>query len=213
MKIVISGSQPVYCEGLRSIVARMYGDAEIAYREIGDLLGEGASETADICLLDVSAALQQDGNSLKTLCGRLIGKIVIFGERDTPSLIRETMAMGVAGFIPKNAPVSLVESALRLIEMGGRYLPDSLLHEGSGGFAEDPSSFVAGSRQKLTPRQREVLVEIGKGRSNQEIASLLGISVATVKLHVNAILSALGVRNRTEAAIIALRTADDTQES
>ncbi len=210
MKVVISGSQPVYCEGLHSIVARMHADAEIMRREIGDLLESADAESAEIFLLELSAVLQQDGSTLKTLCGKLQGKIVVFGERDTPSAIRSAMAMGLAGFIPKGAPVSLVESALRLIEMGGRYLPDALLQEGAEGFAEDPASFSTGSQQKLTPRQREVLVEIGKGRSNQEIASLLGISVATVKLHVNAILSALGVRNRTEAAIIALRTADDT---
>ena len=210
MKVVISGSQPVYCEGLHSIVARMHADAEIMRREIGDLLESADAESAEIFLLELSTVLQQDGSTLKTLCGKLQGKIVVFGERDTPSAIRSAMAMGLAGFIPKGAPISLVESALRLIEMGGRYLPDALLQEGAEGFAEDPASFSAGSQQKLTPRQREVLVEIGKGRSNQEIASLLGISVATVKLHVNAILSALGVRNRTEAAIIALRTADDT---
>lgn len=212
MRIVISGSQPVYCEGLHSIVARMYADAEIMRRDIGDLLESENPDTAEIFLVELSAAQQQDGSTLQTLCDRLQGKIVVFGERDTPSAIRQAMAMRVAGFIPKAAPISLVESALRLIEMGGRYLPDALLQEGPEGFAEDPASFSAGSHQKLTPRQREVLVEIGKGRSNQEIASLLGISVATVKLHVNAILSALGVRNRTEAAIIALRTADDTDK-
>lgn len=74
------------------------------------------------------------------------------------------------------------------------------------GFAEAPEGFLAAGYDKLTPRQREVLNEIGRGRSNQEIATILGISIATVKLHVNAILQALGVRNRTEAAIIALRS-------
>ncbi len=74
------------------------------------------------------------------------------------------------------------------------------------GLPGSSQSFAAASHQKLTPRQKEVLAEIGKGRSNQEIARVLGISIATVKLHVNAILQTLGVRNRTEAAIIALRT-------
>ncbi|MCF8469590.1 MAG: response regulator transcription factor [Parvibaculum sp.] len=87
-------------------------------------------------------------------------------------------------------------------------MPDLLLAPRREGFAEAPDSYVAASQKNLTPRQREVLQELGKGRSNQEIADVLGISVATVKLHVNAILQALGVRNRTEAAIIALRGAE-----
>ena len=59
--------------------------------------------------------------------------------------------------------------------------------------------------QRLTRRQREVLCELGKGLSNNDIANRLGIAVATVKLHVNAILQELKLRNRTEAAIFAHR--------
>ena len=133
---------------------------------------------------------------------------MVFSDRLSAGFVRDVMELGIAGFIPKTLGVNLVESALRLVEMGGRYVPDILLSAPAEGFAEAPESFAAASHHKLTPRQRDVLAEIGKGRSNQEIARVLGISIATVKLHVNAILQALGVRNRTEAAIIALRAQD-----
>jgi DNA-binding NarL/FixJ family response regulator len=208
MRILVIGQQPVYCEGLSSIAVRLYAGAEISARVGADVLRSADMpadiDNADLILIEVAGS---DVAELSRLATGAKGKAVVFSDRISPSYIREAMDTGIAGFIPKNLSVGLVESALRLVEMGGRYVPDALLTGQQDGFAEAPDAFVAASHDKLTPRQREVLGELGKGRSNQEIARVLGISVATVKLHVNAILQALGVRNRTEAAIVALRAA------
>lgn len=216
MRVFIGGGQPVFAEGLKSIVNRLYPGANIRLG-IGDPFLPGTEAgmktgtkkcDADLILLDLGAA---DMAAAASLLGGFLPEsgtgIIVFSDRHSASFVREIMDFGIAGFVPKNLGVNFVESAFKIVEMGGRYIPDLLLTPKSEGFAEAPESFVAASHEKLTPRQREVLQELGKGRSNQEIANVLGISVATVKLHVNAILQALGVRNRTEAAIIALRGA------
>jgi DNA-binding NarL/FixJ family response regulator len=209
MHILITGGQPIFCEGLSSIVNRLYPGCELQ-------LGSGLRPVPPAGGGDFALALVDIGNpvtsaeldSLADLASRTSARIVVFSDRLSAAFVRDVMELGIAGFIPKTLGVNLVESALRLVEMGGRYVPDILLSAPAEGFAEAPESFAAASHHKLTPRQRDVLAEIGKGRSNQEIARVLGISIATVKLHVNAILQALGVRNRTEAAIIALRAQD-----
>lgn len=206
MRVLIIGEQPVYCEGLAAIIARLDADAELSMAIGPDALAEAQPDAADLFLVEVIGP----GNparmeALRRLARSPGGRVVVFSARDTPSVIRETMELGVRGFVPKSLNVNLVLNALRMVEMGGRYVPDTLLVSRQEGFAEAPEAFFAGGYEKLTPRQREVLGELGRGRSNQEIARVLGISVATVKLHVNAILQALGVRNRTEAAIIALQ--------
>lgn len=207
MRVLVSGHQPVFCEGLWSIVNRLYPGSDIK-------LGAGLHPDAFPAAGDYSLILADIGNpsspaaveALADLASRTSARIVVFSDRVSPGFVREVMEIGIAGFIPKTLAVNLVESALRLVELGGRYVPDILLTSQAEGFSEASQAFLAASHQKLTPRQRDVLNEIGKGRSNQEIARVLGISIATVKLHVNAILQALGVRNRTEAAIIALRS-------
>ncbi|MFN4354300.1 DNA-binding response regulator [Parvibaculum sp.] len=206
MRILVTGHQPIFCAGLSSIANRIYPGSDIV---LGAVLHAGALPSAD----DFSLILADIGNpsspseidAFAEFASRTSARIVVFSDRVSPGFVRHVMDLGIAGFIPKTVAVDLAESALRLVELGGRYVPDILLTSQAEGFAEAPQSFFAASHQKLTPRQREVLQEIGKGKSNQEIAQVLGISIATVKLHVNAILQALGVRNRTEAAIIALR--------
>ncbi|MDO8422918.1 MAG: response regulator transcription factor [Parvibaculum sp.] len=205
MKILIVGEQPIFCEGLRGIVAQFDKASEIAVLAGRDALKRIDVAGVDMLLLELVGPNTPERSDLIRNLIAQGPRIAVFSDRDTPAFIRDVMELGVHGFVPKALGVNLVLNAMSLIEMGGRYVPDALLANRHEGFAEAPEAYFHNSQDKLTPRQAEVLIEIGKGRSNQEIARELGISVATVKLHVNAILQALGVRNRTEAAIIALR--------
>ena len=207
MQVVIIGEQPIFCEGMAAMARQLAEQVDVTLLTAPKGLSDAQSLEADLYLVELTGVPgTTDMEGLKTLAAKVGARMCIFSDRDGAAFVREVMDHGIAGFVPKTMHTNLVLSALRFIMMGGRYVPDTMLSNKPSGFAESPESFVAAGYDKLTPRQREVLIEIGKGRSNQEIATILGISIATVKLHVNAILTALGVRNRTEAAIIALRS-------
>ena len=205
MKVLVVGEQPVFCAGLRGVVETMPGVSEVSVASGAGALANALEKKADLVLVELIGPNDEARASDLRQLAASGARVAVFSDRDNPAFIREVMDLGVRGFLPKSLGVNLVLNALGLIEMGGRYVPDSLLSPRPAGFAEAPEAFLHGGAGKLTPRQSEVLAELGKGRSNQEIAGVIGISVATVKLHVNAILQALGVRNRTEAAIVALR--------
>jgi DNA-binding NarL/FixJ family response regulator len=95
--------------------------------------------------------------------------------------------MGARGYITWTAGVERVREALHEVLDGGVSFPETGSYERAVAI--------------LTPRQLEVLKELERGASNKEIGKLLGLSPGTVKIHVNSILKALGVRNRTEAAL------------
>lgn len=121
--------------------------------------------------------------------------LIVTGSEDDRVLI-DLFDAGVAGFIPKTSSGEVVEAAIALVAAGGRYLPPRLLE-----LVQD----LAPRKSKDTPppaftaRQREVFELLIKGASNKEIARELGVSPATIKVHVAALLSTLNVRNRSEA--------------
>jgi DNA-binding NarL/FixJ family response regulator len=80
-----------------------------------------------------------------------------------------------------------------------------LAPEAAGSLVRPGNSGGAGGIDSLTGREREVLAEIAKGRSNREIARALTVSEKTVKAHVSAVLAKLGVQDRTQAALLAVR--------
>lgn len=208
MKVLIVGTQPIYCEGLGAIAARLEAQPLVTVSVGPDALAQADASGYDLILAELNAASVNPDvlAALQRIASLPLARLVVFSDRDTPNFVREIMEFGVKGFIPKSLPTNLALSALQLVQMGGRYVPDSVLSSRPVGFAEAPEVFRGNNIDKLTPRQREVWEEMGKGRSNQEIAQVLGISVATAKLHVNAVLQTLGVRNRTEAALLWQRT-------
>ena len=131
--------------------------------------------------------------------------LVLSGTVD-PHLVREVLARGAAGFLPKSSSPEVVEAALRLVLAGGRYLPDAvrLLALGEAAPPLPVAANGAGDGHAvLTARQRHVLQLLAQGSPNKQIARELGISPATVKAHVAQVLAALGAGNRTEAVMIA----------
>lgn len=115
--------------------------------------------------------------------------------------IKKILSFGVKGYIPKRLDSNILNGALKLILDGGTYIPPALLNNTINSNICNPS--FSPLKKNLTNRQSQVLDLIAQGKSNKQIAYDMGVSEATVKLHINALLRSLKVNNRTQAVITA----------
>jgi len=133
-------------------------------------------------------------------------RIAIISASDTRADILASLAAGLHGFISKHQSDAAILDAIARLLSGRIYVPRSLAEADDGEASASRGDNVGDSLPteadllKLTKRQREVLGLLALGMSNKEIARALEIAEATTKIHIAALLRALGVRNRTEAA-------------
>ena len=127
--------------------------------------------------------------------------LVVTGTEDD-ALLLDLLKLDIAGFAPKTASGAIIEAALRLIDVGGRYFPPRLLDIAASRFAHPVAAPTPRPQASgpLSERQMMVLRLAADGRSNKEIAIALGLSAATIKSHLATIQAVLGARNRTDAA-------------
>ena len=155
----------------------------------------------DVVILDIDLA---GINSTETITKikNIIPTIKIITTSTSEDIrnIKKILSLGVDGYIPKRSNSNILSGALKLILDGGTYIPPAMLNNGI-----DYSSFNSSSslKKNLTNRQSQVLDLIAQGKSNKQIAYDMGVSEATVKLHINALLRSLKVNNRTQAVITA----------
>lgn len=128
-------------------------------------------------------------------------RFVVISATEDGKSIRKTMENGVSGYIPKRSDPKIMTGALKLVMDGGTYVPPSVLDSGNAAGSQTGES--RGKGKMLTNRQSQVLELIAQGLSNKQIAYEMGVSEATVKLHINALLRSIGATNRTQAVIIA----------
>src|SRR6185312_16383859 len=115
------------------------------------------------------------------------------------------LAHGASAYIPKSSSSERIVAAIRAVLDGDVWLPPALL--GGAGELKPAEAEAAAQLAALTPQQFRVMTMIAEGLLNKQIAWELGVSEATVKAHMTAIMRKLGVNNRTQVALIASQLA------
>ncbi|MGV3482785.1 MAG: response regulator [Planctomycetaceae bacterium] len=169
-----------------------------------DALKFVAQRMPDVVLLDIR---MEGGDGLNTL-GRLKLDypdlpIVIFSAYDNPTYIARAVALGAAGYVMKSASRDKLLEAIRKAAAGESAWTREELRRVTGALAAP--RLTGDIEVPLTQRESEVLRQMALGLTNKEIAKMLGISYETVKEHVQHILRKIGVTDRTQAAVWAVR--------
>ena len=169
-----------------------------------------ASERPDVVLMDVRMPVMNGLEATRRIAasGADAPKVVILTTFDLDDYVYEALRAGASGFLLKDAPRADLVAAIRVAAAGDALLAPSVTRRLIEAFAARPAA-VAPSPSRLaslTPRERDILTLVARGRSNAEIASDLVVSEATVKTHVGHLLAKLGLRDRVQAVILAYET-------
>lgn len=194
MRAIIVSRYPVTRGGLGGLVGDLLASRQVAtVSSLEEALAAAVQNPLDLMVVEVDAGVPPLEEIKHAVNAVRPTPVVLFAILPCAE-VHAAYEAGVKGCVPKTAPPELLTAALKLVLAGGVYFGDF------GDMASRPAA-EPGLRARLSTRQFEVLRLIEIGQTNKEIAQALGISVATVKLHVQAILNITGARNRTEAAL------------
>lgn len=215
-EIIIADDHPLFREALAASVKRLYPQVKMHEADTIDALMELVEEypEADLLLLDLNMPGATGYSALVHLRAHYpMLPVIMVSAHEQPELMRRALDHGAMGFVPKSADTNTLGEALEAVLMGDIWAPDAA-HAAAPVAEEDKAA--AALLQTLTPQQFRVLQMVSTGLLNKQIAHELGVTEATIKTHMTAILRKLGVTNRTHAVLIAkqlsLPTDDDAIE-
>ncbi len=201
--LVIADDHPLFRDALRQAVASVVTSAKIdevgTFDDLTALLEQDSD--VDLVLLDLTMPRISGFSGLIYLRAQYPAiPVVIVSASDDAATIGRSLDFGASGFIPKRFGVETLRDAIVKVMDGGVWVPpDTDLSS-----AADPDLTRLRDRlMTLTPQQVRVLMMLSEGLLNKQIAYELGVSEATIKAHVSAILQKLGVESRTQAVIAA----------
>jgi DNA-binding NarL/FixJ family response regulator len=213
MKVLLVDDHPLILAALQTMIQEL--DPDVQVTAVGSAAAARSALAADsefdLVLLDlqlgdasgfdVLVEMRRDHPALP---------VVVVSASDRASDVIQAIDLGAMGFVPKRASNDTLVEALRLVMAGGIYVPP--MHLGNNARTPAPAAIPSAESSPyqvtpsfeelgLTPRQADVLTQLLQGKPNKEIARRLGLSVETVKDHVQAVLRALGVSSRTQAVL------------
>jgi DNA-binding NarL/FixJ family response regulator len=208
--VVIADDQTLVRDGFRMILAAQ-PDLEVL-AEAGD--GEAAlacvaEHRPDVVLMDVRMPKLDGIEATRRIVERALPtRVLVLTTFDTDEVVYDAMKAGASGFLLKSAPTARLLDAVRTIAAGDALLEPSITRKLIEDFVRRPPPGQAAPAEAagLTERELEVLRLIARGLSNAEIAALLVVSDATVKSHVNRLLTKLALRDRVQAVVFAYET-------
>lgn len=224
MKILIADDHELFLKGLEFILQENLKNIQItsanSYTEIFQQLDQ--NDYFDLVITDLAMPGANWLNAITKIHETLPETpIIIISAVFDKEILKQTLDIGVAGYIPKTASNNLIVSAINLVLAGGVYIPHELLYTTKAStlsiekqndeinslknlekISLPPSS---SSEKRLTERQIDIVKCIAEGLSNKQIAYKLNLTEGTVKVHITVILKVLNVKNRTSAVIEAAK--------
>ena len=203
--LLIADDHPLFRGALREAVNGLFERADVAeagtFEEVTELLERGGD--VDLILLDLRMPGVRGFSGLMYLRAQYPSvPIVVVSANDDPAVIRRCMEFGASGFIPKTLGVEALRRAIACVLQGEVWTPPDI---DLARQSDAETAALIARLATLTPQQVRVLMMLSGGLLNKQIAYELGVSEATVKAHVSAILQKLGVESRTQAVIAAGR--------
>jgi len=207
MKVIICDDQAIVRDGLEMLL-KLERDIEIlGVAEDGAAVVElVAKKTPDLVLMDLKMPIMNGVEAIRQIKSRYPEiKILVLTTYDDDEWVFDAIKAGASGYLLKDTPRDEVVKAIRGTVTGKTYVDPlvagKVLRQASS-HQTQPATLIT---NKLTDRELEVLRLIARGLSNTDIADRLFLSEGTVRNHVSAILSKLGVSDRTQAAVLAIQ--------
>ncbi|CAL9503873.1 response regulator [Streptomyces sp. enrichment culture] len=210
LRVLVADDQGIVRAGFAAVI-----DAEEDMTVVGEA-GDGAeavrltAESApDVVVMDVRMPELDGIAATRIITGRPDApRVLVLTTFDLDAYVFEALRAGASGFLLKDVYASELLRGIRVVAAGESVLAPSATrrligHYASGAAAGGPGERSHGALDGLTDRERGVLALVASGLTNAEIAAQLGITVGTVKSHVNAVLRKLGLRDRVQATILA----------
>ncbi|HNT77657.1 MAG TPA: response regulator transcription factor [Anaerolineae bacterium] len=205
IRVLIVDDHPLVREGLRAVLGQEPG-LEIVGEAADGIAALAAVQRLrpDVIVMDVLMPTK-DGLEAAADILRLdpAARVLLLTSVTNLERIRPTIRAGALGYISKSAPPEELEQAIRTLYRGGVYLPANLarylLQSPGGAASSEPPAAL------FTERELEILKLVAQGLGNDDIAARFTISPRTVGVHISHILDKLGLDNRTQAALYALR--------
>ncbi len=210
IRVLLVDDQRLMRDGMRTLLS-LEPDLKVV-GEAGDgleALSVARQQQPDVILMDIRMPRMNGVEATREIRREMPGvKVLILTTFDDDEMVMEALLEGAAGYLTKDLPAEEIAAAVRNVQSGGVIMPPPIAAKVVAELgrrsapAPAPATLPVG---ELTEREVEVLKLLGQGYSNKEIGEALFITEGTAKNHVSSVIEKLGLRDRTQAALWAVR--------
>jgi DNA-binding NarL/FixJ family response regulator len=204
--VVLADDQELVRSGLRALLEAR-GIEVLAEAANGrDAVAAAHDHRPDVLVMDIRMPVMDGIAATRELAASgLSTRVLVLTTYDLDQYVYEALKAGAAGFMLKASPPDRLAEAIELVAAGEALLAPTLTRRLIAEYVRrpPPAAGVPEALRELTGREREVLVLVARGLTNEEITAELVVSLATVKTHVNRILGKLHLRSRAQAVVAA----------
>jgi DNA-binding NarL/FixJ family response regulator len=210
IRVVVADDQGMVRSGF-SVLLNAQPDIEVVAEAVNgeEAIARAAELHPDVILMDVRMPVLDGLQATRVITAMADApKVLVLTTFDLDDYVYEALRSGASGFLLKDASAGELAEAVRLVAAGDALLSPGVTRRLIAEFARMGAPRSPGREQLdgLTERESEVLALVARGMSNAEIAGYLVVAEQTVKTHVSRILMKLGLRDRTQAVVLAYET-------